>query len=191
MSVRCRFLFLLASFLPSVSLPPSPLLVSVLFSSAGDSSVDQLIEIIKVLGSPSKSDILAMNSHSTHNFPAIQSSLEKVFRGRASTEALDLIAKMLQYDPKERIRPLDALAHPFFDQLREDAEANAQAATGGGAAAAGKKTPMPTSLFVFSEEEMRTMRERGTLEKIVPKRILDAREATTQMQTTQTQTEGK
>lgn len=27
---------------------------------------------------------------------------------------------MLQYDPQDRIKGLDALAHPYFDQLREE-----------------------------------------------------------------------
>ena len=33
-------------------------------------------------------------------------------------EALDLLSKMLVYDPEERITPKDALEHPYFDPVR-------------------------------------------------------------------------
>jgi serine/threonine protein kinase len=62
----------------------------------GESGIGQLIEIIKVLGSPSKEEVLAMNpNHSaSFKFPAIKpQQWAKVFKNKASTEALDLIAK--------------------------------------------------------------------------------------------------
>ena len=36
-----------------------------------------------------------------------------------SPEALDLLSKMLQYDKNERINCKEAMAHPYFDPVRE------------------------------------------------------------------------
>lgn len=87
----------------------------------GDSGVDQLVEIIKVLGTPTREQIHAMNQHYTEfRFPQIKGhSWTKVFRNRTPTEAIDLIAFLLQYTPGQRIKPIDACIHPFFDDLRD------------------------------------------------------------------------
>ena len=89
----------------------------------GDSGVDQLIEIIKILGTPSKDEIHAMNpKHTTFKFPSIKSHpWNKIFRGKsgADTNAIDLLTNMLQYNPTKRINPLVALSHAYFDELRE------------------------------------------------------------------------
>lgn len=34
-------------------------------------------------------------------------------------EALDLLDKMLRYDKNDRIRPKEAMAHPYFDPIRD------------------------------------------------------------------------
>ena len=34
-------------------------------------------------------------------------------------DAIDLLNKMLKYDKNERIRPRDAMEHPYFDPIRE------------------------------------------------------------------------
>ncbi|RLO03647.1 hypothetical protein DYB28_007869, partial [Aphanomyces astaci] len=67
----------------------------------GESGVDQLVEIIKVLGTPTRDQIEAMNPNYTEfQFPQIQAHpWSKVFRSRTPPEAIDLIAKMLEYDP--------------------------------------------------------------------------------------------
>lgn len=89
----------------------------------GDSGVDQLVEIIKVLGTPTKEQIHAMNQHYTEfRFPQIKGhSWTKVFRNRTPTEAIDLISKLLQYTPSQRVKPIDACTHSFFDDLRDPA----------------------------------------------------------------------
>eukprot|EP01101_Sappina_pedata_P005925 TRINITY_DN2828_c0_g1_i1.p1 TRINITY_DN2828_c0_g1~~TRINITY_DN2828_c0_g1_i1.p1 ORF type:complete len:495 (+),score=179.86 TRINITY_DN2828_c0_g1_i1:144-1628(+) len=87
----------------------------------GDSGVDQLVEIIKVLGTPAKDQIQAMNPNYTDfRFPQIKGhSWNKVFRNRTPPEAIDLISKLLQYTPLSRTKPFEGLTHPFFDELRE------------------------------------------------------------------------
>ena len=36
-----------------------------------------------------------------------------------SAEAIDLLDKMLKYDKNKRINCVDAMAHPYFDPIRE------------------------------------------------------------------------
>ncbi|XP_055935880.1 glycogen synthase kinase-3 beta-like [Argiope bruennichi] len=87
----------------------------------GDSGVDQLVEIIKVLGTPTKEQIREMNRNYTEfRFPQIKAHpWSKVFRARTPPEAVDLVSKLLEYTPSVRCTPLQACAHPFFDELRE------------------------------------------------------------------------
>ena len=42
-----------------------------------------------------------------------------MFRPRTPPEAIHLASKLLEYTPASRITPLEACAHPFFDELRE------------------------------------------------------------------------
>jgi len=87
----------------------------------GESGVDQLVEIIKVLGTPTKEQIRAMNPNYTEfKFPSIKAhSWNKIFRGKAGNDALDLIAKVLDYIPVSRLSSVEAMIHPFFDELRD------------------------------------------------------------------------
>ncbi|XP_021916211.1 glycogen synthase kinase-3 beta isoform X3 [Zootermopsis nevadensis] len=90
----------------------------------GDSGVDQLVEIIKVLGTPTREQIREMNPNYTEfKFPQIKShpwqKVWKVFRARTPPEAIDLVSRLLEYTPSSRISPLQACAHTFFDELRE------------------------------------------------------------------------
>ncbi|CRK97233.1 CLUMA_CG010629, isoform A [Clunio marinus] len=87
----------------------------------GDSGVDQLVEIIKVLGTPTRDQIKEMNPNYTEfKFPQIKSHpWQKVFRVRTPPEAIALVSRLLEYTPGARITPLQACAHPFFNELRE------------------------------------------------------------------------
>ncbi len=87
----------------------------------GDSGVDQLVEIIKVLGTPSRDDIREMNaSYTEFKFPQIRAhAWAKVFRSRTPVKAVDCVATFLAYAPNRRVKPLEALAHAFFEELRQ------------------------------------------------------------------------
>ncbi|KAJ4969055.1 hypothetical protein NE237_015756 [Protea cynaroides] len=87
----------------------------------GDSAVDQLVEVIKVLGTPTREEIRCMNPHYTEfRFPQIKAHpWHKVFHKRMPPEAIDLASRLLQYSPSLRCTALEACAHPFFDELRE------------------------------------------------------------------------
>ncbi|KAJ3110245.1 regulator of ime2 [Phlyctochytrium bullatum] len=87
----------------------------------GESGVDQLVEIIKVLGTPTREQIKSMNENYTeYKFPQIKPcSWSKVFRSRTTTpESIELIGKLLEYTPSLRLTAIEAMAHPFFDELR-------------------------------------------------------------------------
>lgn len=87
----------------------------------GDSGVDQLVEIIKVLGTPTREQIREMNQHYTEfKFPQIKPHpWSKVFRSRIPQEAITLTSRLLEYTPSNRVPPLDACSYPFFDELRD------------------------------------------------------------------------
>ncbi|CAA3023422.1 shaggy-related kinase alpha [Olea europaea subsp. europaea] len=87
----------------------------------GESGVDQLVEIIKVLGTPTREEIKCMNPNYTeYKFPQIKAHpWHKIFYKRMPPEAVDLVSRLLQYSPNLRCSALDALTHPFFDELRE------------------------------------------------------------------------
>ncbi|KAF8068568.1 hypothetical protein N665_1142s0019 [Sinapis alba] len=87
----------------------------------GESGVDQLVEIIKVLGTPTREEIKCMNPNYTEfKFPQIKAHpWHKIFHKRMPPEAVDLVSRLLQYSPNLRCSALDALVHPFFDELRD------------------------------------------------------------------------
>jgi glycogen synthase kinase 3 beta len=102
----------------------------------GESGIDQLVEIIKVLGTPTRDQIRTMNpNYMEHKFPQIKphpfnkvsllehfedilADTQKVFR-KADPSAIDLISKLLEYTPTQRLSAIDAMVHPFFDELRD------------------------------------------------------------------------
>lgn len=122
----------------------------------GESGVDQLVEIIKVLGTPTKDQIHSMNPNYTEfKFPQIKAHpWNKVFRSRTPADAIDLISKILVYNPEQRFKPLEALLHPFFDELREQ---SCRLPNG---------NPLP-DLFDFSQEEISTTSPE-IIEQLVP-----------------------
>lgn len=124
----------------------------------GDSGVDQLVEIIKVLGTPTREEISSMNSNYTEfKFPQIKAcQWRKVFRSKTPDDAIDFIASTLAYAPEERVKPLDGCAHPFFDELRNS------------------KTKLPTGkdlppMFDFTQHELNSSPE--IIQKLIPNHL--------------------
>lgn len=109
----------------------------------GESAVKQLVEIIKVLGTPTREEIKCMNPNYTDfKFPQIKAHpWHKIFHKRMPPEAVDLVSRLLQYSPNLRCTALEACAHPFFDELRDP---NAHLPNG---------QPLPP-LFNFTPQEL-------------------------------------
>jgi glycogen synthase kinase 3 beta len=128
---------------------------------AGESTVDQMVEVIKVLGTPTKDEVGHMNkNYQDFKFPAVRPlPWSRVFRAPTPPEAIDLIADLLKYTPSQRMAMTDCLAHPLFDELREPGKFLPN----------GK--PLPP-LFNFSDEE-RDYMPLSLLQQVVPAHLRD------------------
>lgn len=135
----------------------------------GESGVDQLVEIIKVLGTPTREQLVAMNPNYTEfKFPQIKPHpWYKVFRSRTSPDAIDLISQLLQYDPHARLGPVQGMMHEFFEELRDQ---NTKLPNN-------KPLPEPKLLFDFTKEEITSMEKLpeaiSIKEKLIPKWFRD------------------
>jgi glycogen synthase kinase 3 beta len=88
----------------------------------GATTSDQLVEIIRILGTPTKDDICSMNPHfKDHKFPDVKPiPFEKLFKNRIIPEHfLDLLSKLLVYNPQIRLTPEKALEHAYFDEIKK------------------------------------------------------------------------
>ncbi|CAG0899675.1 unnamed protein product [Cyprideis torosa] len=110
----------------------------------GESGIDQMVVIIKILGPPTRAQILEMNKDfSGFKFPQIshhpwqkqmlesltnfkrtvsptrlKRNLKRAFKKTTPADAIDLLSKLLEYNPTERLSPESVCHHPFFDDLR-------------------------------------------------------------------------
>ncbi|CAJ0575424.1 unnamed protein product, partial [Mesorhabditis spiculigera] len=87
----------------------------------GECSSDQLLEVIKILGTPTKEQILQMNpNYKDLKIPSIQEFpwAKVLSRISPTPELVDLVSQILKYVPTARLQPLQVCAHPFFDELR-------------------------------------------------------------------------
>ena len=83
----------------------------------GSSTINQLDKVIELIGFPTSEDIESIES------PFARTMLESLHRSRVKnfkelmpncpTDALDLIKKCLQFNPKKRITVQEALEHPY------------------------------------------------------------------------------
>ena len=128
----------------------------------GESASDQLVEIIKILGTPNKSQILSMNPEATDfKFPNIKPyPWQKVFKSKQIDDGfIELINILLVYEPEIRSKPLQALLHPYFDELRDP---NSKLPNG---------NKIPSEVFEFAKEEWK--KDSITIEKILGKDLID------------------
>jgi serine/threonine protein kinase len=125
----------------------------------GDSGIDQLVEIIKILGTPTREEILEMNpNYKEFKFPHIKAmKWENVFGKDVDKEALDVFANVLVYTPTARFNGLQFCAHEWFDELREE---DVKLPSG---------KPLPP-LFDFTDEELRGVDE-AMVNKLIPEHI--------------------
>ena len=107
---------------------------------AGKSATDQFLEIMKILGTPSYEQIKCMNDKfkGISKLPKIEpKSWKDVFKNKTNDELfIDLVSKLLVYEPTKRLSPYQALLHPYFDDLKN------------------KDAKIPNHLFVFKQCEI-------------------------------------
>ncbi|EPY42607.1 protein kinase [Angomonas deanei] len=113
----------------------------------GENSAGQLHEIVKVLGRPSREQLQKLNPHRADITLPTSKGIpwSDVFRRQQSPEAYDLLTALLRYLPDERVQPLEALCHPYFDELHK---ADVKLANG---------AKLPEDLFRFLPVEIEAM----------------------------------
>lgn len=89
----------------------------------GQNEMDQIQKIHNVLGTPSP-DLLASKfkrnaSHMDFNFPEKKGTGIERFIPHAEAECVELMQKLLRYDPDDRILARQALRDPYFRELHE------------------------------------------------------------------------
>lgn len=89
----------------------------------GDSEIDQLYHIQKILGelTPEQYEMFSKNPRFLGlKFPDVSKpeTLEKKYVGKMSKKALALMNGLLKMDPNERLIGIKALTHPYFDEIR-------------------------------------------------------------------------
>lgn len=90
----------------------------------GKNCISQLVAIMKVVGTPTESTISSIAN------PVARGSLQRLTRRppmnfnkifpQATPDALDLLQKLLSFDPAERPTAAEALRHPYFAVLAHD-----------------------------------------------------------------------
>lgn len=86
----------------------------------GDSSIEQLIEITKLLGTPKAKEVAKFYTNSAEfDLPRVKGEDLSIILNRYSPDELevDLIKKILVYDIDLRLTPFEALSHPYFADL--------------------------------------------------------------------------
>jgi cyclin-dependent kinase-like len=90
----------------------------------GDNEVDQLYKTVKLLGAmthehQTKASLDARFKLLKFREVGNLENLDKGYSGRLSRVALSFMKGCLKMDPKERFTALDALRHPYFDNIRD------------------------------------------------------------------------
>jgi mitogen-activated protein kinase 15 len=85
----------------------------------GTSTLNQLNKILEITGKPTKDDISSLQSDLANtmleNIPTIKTKSLKSLCKNASNNALDLLTKLLHFNPSKRITVEEALEHPFVE----------------------------------------------------------------------------
>lgn len=92
----------------------------------GKHYLDQLNHILGILGSPSKEDLACIINEKARSYLQSLPYKPKIPWTRlypsADEHALDLLEKMLTFNPHSRITVEDALSHPYLDQYYDPAD---------------------------------------------------------------------
>lgn len=107
----------------------------------GESGIDQINEVVRILGSPTEEDMVAMNREYSKDIKIPQKSKlpwSKVFNEHVSipNDAVDLIEKLLVYKPSKRLQAIAICTHPLFDDVKENSSV------------------LPKEMFQFTREEL-------------------------------------
>jgi len=95
---------------------------------AGSSEDDQLDRIFRALGTPDPEEWPGVTDLDgwREDFPKYPRPDGIDHMANLDDDGVDLLARMLSYDPQERISAQDAMQHPFFNFIRVQAQQNAR-----------------------------------------------------------------
>ena len=137
----------------------------------GQEPLLQLREIAKLLGPPDKRFIFFSNPsydgplYSKPLFSGTPKSRFEKYFGQAGPDGIDLLMRILVYEPQQRLTPRKILAHKFFDDLRKDQFVFLRDQS--------KPVPLPP-LFNFSELELKVIGD--YIDKIRPANYQESQE---------------
>lgn len=82
----------------------------------GDSEIDQLFQIFRILGTPDEESWPGVCSLPDYKstFPKWKIQKLSTHTPQLTDDGIDLLAKMLIYKPENRLTAKAALTHPFF-----------------------------------------------------------------------------
>ncbi|XP_076326030.1 cyclin-dependent kinase 1-like [Tachypleus tridentatus] len=85
----------------------------------GDSEIDQLFRIFRTMGTPTEDVWPGVSQLPDYKptFPNWKDYIIPSICSQLDTNGIDILQKMLVYDPSKRITALAALHHPYFDDL--------------------------------------------------------------------------
>lgn len=84
----------------------------------GKNTKDQFIRIMHVLGTPTPQQLTTMCKNANIGLPDVKGVGLRQKLKDADPQLVDLLSKVLVYNPAARVKPLNALLHPYFDTLR-------------------------------------------------------------------------
>lgn len=90
----------------------------------GQNELEQVKQINSVIGSPSEglvAHLLSKGHCEALALPRVQGSGLSTLLGNVSAEALDLISKLLVYNPDDRLSARQVLKHPYFSEFVAEA----------------------------------------------------------------------
>lgn len=88
----------------------------------GNSEMDQIYKLCAVMGSPSKYEWPEgheLAADMEFEFPRFQETPLNQIIKNASDEGLDLMKRMMRFNPTDRPTAVECLEHPFFDDVRK------------------------------------------------------------------------
>ena len=112
----------------------------------GNTSVDQLVEIIKVLGAPNREDLRRMNpSYQEFKFPNIRAhNFVSLFPAGTDQAAIGIVADLLKYLPENRKTAIELVFCDFFLPVLSEPSYRLPN---------GSDQELPASFFEFTLEE--------------------------------------
>jgi len=122
----------------------------------GTNELDQVQKIHQIMGTPGPellNHFKKKSSHMDFNFPAQDGTGIDTMIPHIAPECVDLINKLLAYNPDERLSARQGLRHPWFRDLREAEKLRGQATTKTLSPAPNSPAPSQTSVVTSKSND--------------------------------------